>query len=57
MDGKTSSLMYQFLNGISKIRIAGVEDRALFEYLKPYVEQRNEGCMMKESILVRNGRK
>ena len=42
LDGKTSSLMYQFLNGISKIRIAGVEDRALYEYLKPYVEQRNE---------------
>jgi len=42
LDGKTSSLMYQFLNGIAKIRIAGVEDRALYEYLKPYVDQRNE---------------
>ncbi|MBE6812049.1 MAG: NHLP bacteriocin export ABC transporter permease/ATPase subunit [Ruminococcaceae bacterium] len=42
LDGKTGSLMYQFLTGIAKIRIAGVEDRALFEYLKPYVEQRNE---------------
>lgn len=40
LDGKTSSLMFQFLNGISKIRIAGVEDRAMYEYLKPYVEQR-----------------
>ena len=50
LDGKTSSLMYQFLNGISKIRIAGVEDRALFEYLKPYVEQRNEE-QKKEKIL------
>ena len=42
LDGKTSSIMYQFLNGIAKIRIAGVEDRAMYEYLKPYVEQRNE---------------
>ena len=50
LDGKTSSLMYQFLNGISKIRIAGVEDRALLEYLKPYVEQRNEE-QKKEKIL------
>lgn len=41
LDGKTGSLMYQFLTGIAKIRIAGVEDRALYEYLKPYVEQRN----------------
>lgn len=50
LDGKTSSLMYQFLNGIAKIRIAGVEDRALYEYLKPYVEQRNEE-QKKEKIL------
>jgi len=50
LDGKTSSLMYQFLNGIAKIRIAGVEDRALLEYLKPYVEQRNEE-QKKEKVL------
>lgn len=30
--------MFQFLNGIQKIRMAGVEDRALLEYLKPYSE-------------------
>lgn len=39
LDGKINSIMYQFLNGISKIRIAGVEDRALYEYLKPYTEE------------------
>lgn len=50
LDGKTRSLIYQFLNGIEKIRIAGVEDRALYEYLKPYVEQRNEE-QKKEKIL------
>ncbi len=42
LNGKTGSLMFQFLNGIAKIRIAGVEDRAMYEYMKPYVEQRNE---------------
>lgn len=42
LDGKSGSLMFQFLNGISKIRIAGVEDRAIYEYFKPYIEQRNE---------------
>lgn len=41
LEGKTSSVMYQFLGGISKIRIAGVEDRAIFEYLKPYIKYRN----------------
>lgn len=41
LDGKTNSVMYQFLNGIAKIRIAGVEDRATYEYLKPYIRQRN----------------
>ena len=40
-DGKTSSIMFQFLSGISKIRIAGAEDHAVYEYLKPYVKQRN----------------
>lgn len=40
LDGKISSIMYQFLTGISKIRIAGVENRALVEYLKPYSRSR-----------------
>lgn len=40
LDSKTSSVMYQFLNGISKIRIAGVENRALYEYLKTYTKSR-----------------
>ncbi|MGI6617624.1 MAG: NHLP bacteriocin export ABC transporter permease/ATPase subunit [Saccharofermentanales bacterium] len=37
-NSKLSSLMYQILNGIAKIRIAGVENRALLQYLEPYVE-------------------
>ena len=41
IEGQSRSTMFQFLNGISKIRIAGVEDRALYEYLKPYVRLRN----------------
>lgn len=53
LDGKTSSVMYQFLNGISKIRIAGIEDRAVYEYLKPYVEQ-NE-CEQKQERIMDTG--
>ena len=41
LEGKTGSIMFQFLTGISKIRIAGVEDRALYEYLKPYIKLRD----------------
>lgn len=41
LEGKTNSILFQFLNGISKIRIAGVEDRTLYEYLKPFIEIRN----------------
>ena len=41
LDGKLSSLMFQFLAGISKIRIAGVENRAQYEYLKVYSDIRN----------------
>lgn len=41
LEGKTGSVMYQFLTGISKIRIAGVEDRAIYEYLKPYIKLRD----------------
>lgn len=37
-EAKASSVMYQLLSGISKIRIAGVENRALLQYLEPYLE-------------------
>ncbi|MEG1947057.1 MAG: NHLP bacteriocin export ABC transporter permease/ATPase subunit [Lachnospiraceae bacterium] len=37
---KISSLIYQIVNGISKIKIAGVEDRALLQYLIPYNESK-----------------
>ncbi len=33
---EANSRMYQYLAGIQKIRNAGVEDRALLEYLEPY---------------------
>lgn len=36
---KSTSGIYQLLLGISKIRIAGVEDRALYEHLKSYIRE------------------
>lgn len=37
--GEASAKLYQFLNGIEKIRMAGVEDRAAYEYLMPFAEK------------------
>jgi ATP-binding cassette subfamily C protein len=34
---EANSKMYQFLLGIEKVRVAGVEEHAMYEYLKPYV--------------------
>ena len=37
--GDATAKLYQFLNGIEKIRLAGAEDRAAHEYLIPFAEQ------------------
>lgn len=37
-EGELNSLMFQFLCGIQKIRTDGMEDRALYEYLKRYTK-------------------
>lgn len=39
-NSKISSVMYQIISGISKIRIAGVENRALLQYFEPYSEMK-----------------
>ncbi|MEM1483410.1 NHLP bacteriocin export ABC transporter permease/ATPase subunit [Oscillospiraceae bacterium PP1C4] len=36
LESQSNSLIYQLLSGISKIRIAGIENHALYEYLKVY---------------------
>lgn len=40
LNGKSDSKMFQFILGIEKIRIAGIEERAIYEYMKSFVEQR-----------------
>lgn len=40
LDGQVASMMFQFLSGISKLRIAGAENRALYEYLRRYTDSR-----------------
>lgn len=39
-DTAGSSALYQLISGISKIRIAGVENRAVCEYLEPYTRSK-----------------
>lgn len=41
-DGEASSKLYQYLNGVDKIRMAGVENRALLSYMQPYARQQSE---------------
>lgn len=38
LDGEAYGKLQQFLAGVDKIRMAGAEDRALFEYLIPFSE-------------------
>ena len=40
--GEASSRLYQYLNGIEKIRMAGVEDQAVYEYLVPFAQKQRE---------------
>ena len=40
LKGKMDSRLYQLLSGVDKLRMAGVEDRALYEYVKPYTESK-----------------
>lgn len=39
---EASGKLFQYLNGVDKIRMAGVEDRALLSYLRPYTRQQYE---------------
>lgn len=41
-ESESSSKLYQYLNGVDKIRMAGVEDRALLSYMRPYAKQQYE---------------
>ena len=36
--GQANSKLYQYLNGIPKIRMAGAEERAIYDYMVPFTE-------------------
>jgi len=41
-ESEAGGKLYQYLNGVDKIRMAGVEDRALRSYMKPYARRQYE---------------
>ena len=41
-EGEASARLYQYLGGIEKIRMAGVEDQAVYEYLMPFAQKQRE---------------
>lgn len=41
-ESESSGKLYQYLNGVDKLRMAGVEERALLSYIKPYARQQYE---------------
>lgn len=48
--GKSSSLLYQFLRGIEKLRLSGTEEQAAFKYISPLARQKKK-VAKKESFL------
>lgn len=41
-EAQAVSKLYQYINGVDKIRMAGVEDRALLSYMQPYTQAKRE---------------
>ena len=52
-DAQASSRLYQYLNGVDKIRMAGVEDRAILTYMKPYSQQQSEEIKVNRIISIK----
>ena len=46
--GKANSKLYQYLNGIPKIRMAGAEERAIYDYMVPYTQIQSDGIRMNQ---------
>lgn len=51
-ESEASSKLYQYLNGVDKIRMAGVEEKALQSYLKPYSQKQYESIRVNRLVSV-----
>ncbi|MBR2731161.1 MAG: ATP-binding cassette domain-containing protein [Clostridia bacterium] len=54
LDAEAGSKLFQFISGISKIRIAGVENRAIYEYIKPFIKLRERSSKAGKISLINN---
>ena len=53
-NGESSSKLFQYLNGVDKIRMAGVEERAMLSYMQPYARQQSEEIKMNRLVAARD---
>lgn len=51
-ESEASSRLYQYLSGVDKIRMAGVEDRALLSFMQPYAKRQHEEIRVNRLISV-----
>lgn len=51
-ESQSSSKLYQYLNGVDKIRMAGVEDRAILSFMQPYARQQYEGIRVNRLVSI-----
>lgn len=51
-ESESSGKLYQYLNGVDKIRMAGVEDRALLSFMKPYAKQQYEEIRLNRLVSI-----
>lgn len=52
-DAEANSKLYQYLNGVDKIRMAGVEEQAIYTYMQPYSRQQHEEIKVNRIISVK----
>ena len=58
--GESTGKLYQFITGIDKIRMAGAEERAIFEFLQPVTNEKKEAIKANHigsasSVLISSG--
>ena len=53
-NSEATSMLFQFLHGVSKLRIAGAENRALYQYLNRYTRSRKMGIQKETYTLLVN---
>ncbi len=51
-ESESGSKLYQYLSGVDKIRMAGVEERALLSFMRPYARQQYEEIRVNRLISV-----